>query len=71
VKDKHAIGIVFEHKPVANVKGKDISFKNRTLFHKLARVVYLMIRSLYVTFIFYLNPLVILFFLNFLPLKKH
>ena len=70
IKDKHAIGMVFKHKPVANVKGKDIAFSNRNSFHKFARAIYLLIRSLYVTFIFYLNPLIILFFLNFLPLNK-
>ena len=45
-------------------KGKDIKFSERSLFHKLARVIYKLLRAIYVSVIFYFIPFVVLF-LNF------
>lgn len=43
------------------VKGKDISFRERSPFHKCARLVYKMVRLIYVTVIYYFIPFGVLF----------
>ena len=51
-----AIKKVFEF-PVERVnRGRDIQFMKRTCFHKIARVLYKVFRSLYVAIMFYMSP---------------
>lgn len=49
------------HQYPAKNRGRDIKFKNRSLFHKIARVVYKFMRSIYVSVIFYFVPFYIFF----------
>jgi hypothetical protein len=47
---------VMHHPPKAIHKGKDIDFSTRPLFHKFARVLYKLLRVLFVGVIFYFIP---------------
>ena len=51
---------VMHHLPEAEVRGCDINFSERTCFHKFARVLYKVIRCLYISFVFYFAPYMIL-----------
>ena len=47
---------VCHHPPTIDVRGSSIRFSDRTTFHKVARVVYKGLRSLYVSVVFYMVP---------------
>ena len=47
---------VMHHMPPNKWKGKDKKWEDRTLFHKFARVLYVFLRSFYVSCIFYFLP---------------
>lgn len=47
---------VVEKHPKIKVKGSDIKFSDRSCIHKIARVIYKILRSLYVGVIFYFVP---------------
>ena len=57
-----------EYKPKIKVRGEDIKFQDRSFFHKIARVIYVCIRSLYIQVIFYLFPLIVIYLMWILPL---
>lgn len=62
---------VLDEKPPKKIKrGKDIKFAERTLFHKVARVVYRINRGFYVAFMFYFIPFYILVFDFYLAVLK-
>jgi hypothetical protein len=42
-------------------KGKHITFMSRSFFHKWARVTYKLLRSIYISFVFYFVPFYIIF----------
>mmetsp|Transcript_12167 Transcript_12167/g.20511 ORF Transcript_12167/g.20511 Transcript_12167/m.20511 type:complete len:217 (-) Transcript_12167:89-739(-) len=52
---------VMHHPPKIEHRGKDIKFAERSLFHKCARLFYKMLRCVYVGFLFYYVPFVVLF----------
>ena len=47
---------IMHHAPKVINKGSSIEFKSRTCFHKVARVVYKVIRTFYAGFLFYFTP---------------
>ena len=49
---------VCHHPPKNVIKGKDIEFMKRTLFHKFARMNYKFQRAVYVSVIYYMVPFV-------------
>ena len=51
-----AIKKVFQFKVKRMNRGKDISFAKRSLFHKVARILYKVFRSLYIGIMFYMSP---------------
>ena len=55
LKDNKLKAVMEHHYPAKN-RGRDIEFKNRSLFHKTARIVYKFMRSIYVSVIFYFVP---------------
>ena len=48
------------HPKVQN-RGKDMHFGDRSTFHKVARIIYKVNRSLYVSIVFYFVPFFVLF----------
>lgn len=52
---------VAHHLPKADRRGVDINFSERTCFHKMARILYKILRAFYVSCIFYFVPYAILF----------
>mgnify|MGYP001080640693 FL=1 len=52
---------VMHHAPKALVNGKDIKFKERSTFHKFARVFYKLLRIFYVGNIFYFIPFSVMY----------
>lgn len=52
---------VMHHPPVADHRGDTIVFKDRSTFHKIARVYYKFLRSFYVGVIFYFVPFSVMF----------
>lgn len=53
---------VMHHVHLKNDKvGREISFSERALFHKIGRLVYKVFRSIYISFFFYFFPFTILF----------
>ena len=64
----NALKQVLHHPPTRVNDGKDIVFANRTFFHKVARIVYVIIRTLYVGVIFYFVPYATLYWQWFTPL---
>ena len=51
-----AIKKVFEFPVERDNRGRDIQFMQRTCFHRIARVLYKVFRSLYVAIMFYMSP---------------
>ena len=51
---------VMHMRPTLKHKGVDIKFSDRSIFHQLARVAYKLMRSLYISTIFYFVPLITL-----------
>jgi hypothetical protein len=62
---------VLHKAPKVEKRGKDIKFSERSLFHKVARIIYKSVRCLYVGFIFYFVPYVVLFLQWFLTPSSH
>lgn len=56
---------IMHHHPHRIHRGKEIKFRDRPIFHKLARILYKVMRALYVALIFYFVPYLVIFF-NFL-----
>lgn len=52
---------ILHHPPKATNHGHDIVFSERSLFHKGGRVLYKLLRCLYVGVIFYFVPFSVLF----------
>ena len=48
------------HAPVGDNRANDIKFSERSTFHKIARVFYKMLRTLYVGIIFYYIPFAVM-----------
>ena len=53
--------VIMHHAPKLETKGSDIKFMERSLFHKLARMIYKFIRCLYVSVVFYFVPFAVLY----------
>jgi len=53
--------VIMHHAPKLETKGSDIRFMERSLFHKLARMIYKFIRCLYVSVVFYFVPFAVLY----------
>jgi hypothetical protein len=51
-----AMEVVKELYPKQEIKGKDINFFERSYFHMIARLVYKLVRAIYVSAIFYFIP---------------
>ena len=51
-----AIKKVFQFKVQRINSGKDIKFTDRTFYHKVARIIYKVFRSIYVGAMFYMSP---------------
>jgi hypothetical protein len=47
---------VMHHAPIADHRGQDIHFAERSTFHKIARVFYRVLRTFYVGVVFYFVP---------------
>ena len=47
---------IMHHAPKCVKAGDDIKFSERTLFHKVARILYKVLRAFYVSVIFYFIP---------------
>ena len=58
--DNH-IKSIFHHPVKIDKRGVDIKMEDRSLFHKVARIVYRTLRVIYVSIIFYLVPFVVFF----------
>ena len=56
--------VVHHYHPKRKNRGQDIKFTERTCFHRFARVIYKILRTIYVAVIFYFAPFVVIF-LNF------
>jgi hypothetical protein len=56
---------VMHHAPVADHRGQDIHFANKSTFHKIARVFYKVLRMLYVGVVFYFIPFAVMFIATF------
>ena len=54
-----AIKKVFEFPVQRKNRGRDIKFMERTTFHKCARILYKVFRSLYVSVLFYMSPFLV------------
>jgi hypothetical protein len=54
-----AIKKVFEFPVQRKNRGRDIKFMERTTFHKCARILYKVFRSLYVSLLFYMSPFLV------------
>jgi len=52
---------IFHNPAIIEKKGIDIAMSDRSLFHKIARVLYRGLRVIYVSVIFYLVPFVVFF----------
>ena len=52
---------IMHHAPKCVKSGKDIKFSERTLFHKGARILYKVLRSFYVSVIFYFVPFSVMY----------
>jgi hypothetical protein len=52
---------MMHHRPHYEKRGRDIKFSDRNLFHKIARVVYKVLRALYVSVIFYFVPFIVMY----------
>jgi hypothetical protein len=52
---------IFHHPATIEKRGINIKMADRSLFHKVARVVYRVLRVIYVSVIFYLIPFVVFF----------
>ena len=52
---------ILHHPPKTMVCGVDIQFSKRTMFHKIARIIYKILRCFYVGVIFYFVPFSVLF----------
>ena len=52
---------IMHHAPKLETKGRDIKFRDRTLFHKLGRILYKILRSIYVSLVFYFVPFAVLY----------
>mmetsp|Transcript_12164 Transcript_12164/g.20502 ORF Transcript_12164/g.20502 Transcript_12164/m.20502 type:complete len:120 (-) Transcript_12164:22-381(-) len=61
--DESAAEVIHHHPKIKN-RGRDISFSQRTLFHKFARLVYKVLRAFYCSVIFYFVPFFV-WFINF------
>mmetsp|Transcript_12166 Transcript_12166/g.20508 ORF Transcript_12166/g.20508 Transcript_12166/m.20508 type:complete len:144 (-) Transcript_12166:66-497(-) len=61
--DEKAKEVLHHHPKIVN-RGKDIDFSKRSLFHKVARVIYKFMRAIYCSIIFYFIPFFV-WFLNF------
>lgn len=53
--------VVMHHPPTIDFKGHAIKFRDRSCFHKLARLLYKLIRCLYVGLIFYYIPYTVIY----------
>lgn len=51
---------VMHHPPVGDHRAGDIKFSERSCFHKLARILYKMLRTFYVGVIFYYIPFMVM-----------
>ena len=67
--DKSLGSVVHNHVTIEK-KGKDISFFERSLYHKIARIVYKVSRAFYVSLIFYFVPFMTIF-INFMIAEVH
>ena len=61
---------VVHHPPKMEVKGKEIKWEKRTLFHKIARIIYKIIRCSYVSVNFYFVPYSVIFWQWMVEVKK-
>lgn len=52
---------VMHHAPIADHRGQDIHFRERSIFHKFARVYYKVLRTFYVGVVFYFVPFSVMF----------
>jgi uncharacterized membrane protein YukC len=52
---------IFHHPSIIEKKGINIKMEDRNTFHKVARVVYRLLRCIYVSMIFYLVPFIVFF----------
>lgn len=62
---------VMEKAPKIKKRGRDIPFMGRTLFHKVARVIYKAFRAYYVSVIFYFMPFSVIFLQWFLDPESY
>jgi len=53
--------VIMHHPPKLETRGDDIKFMERSRFHKVARMIYKFIRALYVCFVFYFVPFVVIY----------
>lgn len=53
--------VIMHHPPKLTKKGKDIEFRERSMFHKFARIIYKFLRCLYVSVVFYFVPFFVVF----------
>ena len=52
---------MMHHPPESTHKGSEIKFSDRTLFHKIARVFYRILRAFYVGVVFYFIPFSVMY----------
>lgn len=57
---QNPLKVVMHHPPVAKWKAGDITFAKRSCYHKMARVLYKILRTLYVGVIYYYIPFAVM-----------
>lgn len=62
---------IVHHPPAVTNFNRNMSFGDRSIFHKFARVFFKIVRAVYVGVIFYYVPFVVLFTQWFLPIAAH
>ena len=67
LKDNHLEEVFHKHPKIVQ-KGRDIKFSERSLFHKLARLLYKLTRCIYSSLVFYYAPFMVYFVLTFLSI---
>ena len=53
--------LIFEKEVKVINRGREIKFFERSLFHQVARFIYKMFRVIYLSFIFYFVPFIVIF----------
>jgi hypothetical protein len=60
LKQNHLKGVM-HHPPIAEKRGDEIKFMERSCFHKFARIWYKLFRMLYVGVVFYFIPFAVMY----------